>query len=213
MRWLVGDTPRDVVDLGAGTGKLTAAIAALGHRVVAVEPLAEMRAQLAATLPDVSCHAGSAESMPLADASADVVAVAQAFHWFDREPALREIARVLRPGGDLAVVWNVRDERVGWVARLSEIIGAEHLRPRQVEEALRTGGLFGPPATAVFAQATPLDREGLLDLVRSRSHCLVRPPAERAEILARVEALYDETAGPDGLSLPYVVECYRAPRR
>jgi SAM-dependent methyltransferase len=212
VRWLAGDVPCDVVDLGAGTGKLTATLAALGHRVVAIEPLAEMREQLEARLLGVPCHGGSAESMPLPNASADVVTVAQAFHWFDHGPALAEIARVLRPGGTLAIAWNIRDERVGWVAQLSEIIGAEHMRRPDVEEALAIGARFAPPAHARFHHATPLDREALLDLVRSRSHCIVREPAEREEILARVGRLHDEAAGPEGLELPYVVECYRAVR-
>lgn len=209
VRWLVGDVPRDVVDLGAGTGKLTGTLVALGHRVTAVEPLAEMRAQLAERLPGVRCVEGSAEVMPLPDASADVVTVAQAFHWFDHEPALAEIARVLRPGGVLAIAWNIRDEREEWVARLSDIIGAEHMGRQAVEEALAIGGLFGKPAHAVFAHTTPLDRLALRELVRSRSHCIVRPPEERAEILERVDRLYDAYAGEAGLPLPYVVECYR----
>src|SRR5438876_726690 len=107
--WLVGDTPVDVVDLGAGTGKLTRGLVALGHRVTAVEPLPEMLAQLRAAVPDATPLSGGAEAIPLADASADVVVCAQAFHWFDQPVALREIARVLRPGGSIALAWNVRD--------------------------------------------------------------------------------------------------------
>ena len=197
-RWLTGEEPCDVVDLGAGTGKLTAVLASLGHRVTAVEPLAEMREQLELRLPGVACVGGSAEAMPLPDGSADVVAVAQAFHWFDHGPALAEIARVLRPGGVLAIVWNVRDEREEWVARLSDVIGAEHMRPPAAEAALATGGLFAPPTAAVFAHATPLDRVGLRSLVESRSHFIVRGPDERADILARVDALYDAHAGEAG---------------
>ena len=213
VRWLAGDVPGDVVDLGAGTGKLTGTLVALGHRVTAVEPLAEMRAQLAERLPGVRCVEGSAEAMPLPDASADVVTVAQAFHWFDHEPALAEIARVLRPGGVLAIAWNIRDEREEWVARLSDIIGAEHMGRDAVEAALAVGGLFRPPACAEFRQATSLARAGLLELVRSRSHCIVRAPRERAAILEQVERLYDAHADGSGLSLPYRVECYRAERQ
>ncbi len=121
VRWLAGDEPCDIVDLGAGTGKLTRALVALGHRVTAVEPLAEMRAQLESAVPGVAAVSGNAESMPLEDASADVVTCAQAFHWFDHAVALPEIARILRPGGRLALVWNTRDDRDTWVAELSEI--------------------------------------------------------------------------------------------
>ena len=103
VRWLVGDEPRDIVDLGAGTGKLTRSLVALGHRVVAVEPLPEMIARLRTAVPGAIAIEGGAEAIPLDAASADVVIAAQAFHWFDHGPALREIARVLRPGGRIAL--------------------------------------------------------------------------------------------------------------
>ena len=108
--WLAGSTPGDVVDLGAGTGKLTRSLVALGHRVTAVEPLEEMLAQLRASVPAARALTGGAEAIPLPDASIDVVTCAQAFHWFDHDRALAEIARVLRPGGRIALVWNMRDD-------------------------------------------------------------------------------------------------------
>src|SRR4051812_12101086 len=110
VRWLLGSSPLDVVDLGAGTGKLTAVLVGEGHRVVAVEPLEPMRSRLVAALPATPALEGSAEEIPLPDGCADAVVVGQAFHWFDVEPALREIARVLRPGGTLGLLWNARDE-------------------------------------------------------------------------------------------------------
>ncbi|MCY7304179.1 MAG: class I SAM-dependent methyltransferase [Thermoleophilia bacterium] len=103
-----------------GTGKLTRSLVVLGHRVTAVEPLPEMIAHLRDAVPGVTAVEGGAEAMSLVDESADVVVAAQAFHWFDRGPALREIARVLRPGGHIALVWNTRDEREPWVAQLSK---------------------------------------------------------------------------------------------
>ena len=119
--------PLDIVDLGAGTGKLTRRLLELGHRVTAVEPLPEMLDRLRAAAPGATAVLGTAEVMPLVDGSADVVTAGQAFHWFDHDRALPEIARVLRPGGRLGV-WNMRDEREPWVAKLSEVIGSEDAR-------------------------------------------------------------------------------------
>lgn len=106
VAWLAGDEPCDVVDLGAGTGKLTRSLVARGHRVTAVDPLEEMLVWLRHAVPGAIAVRGSAEAIPLPDGSADVVTCAQSFHWFDHAVALREIARVLRPGGRLAPVWN-----------------------------------------------------------------------------------------------------------
>ena len=207
VRWLAGDEPRDVVDLGAGTGKLTRALVSLGHRVTAIEPLPEMLELLPA---GAGAILGNAEVIPLPDAFADVVTSAQAFHWFDHGVALPEIARVLRPGGRLALVWNTRDERVPWVNRLSALIGSEGTSAMDVDEPLETSGLFGPVETAQFRIEQVLDRETLLDLVLSRSYCAKLPPAERKPILSAAGKLYDEAAGPDGVRLPYVTECFRA---
>ncbi len=209
VRWLAGDAAADVVDLGAGTGKLTRSLLAAGHRVTAVEPLAEMRAELEAAVPGVTVLEGRAEAIPLPDGSADVVACAQAFHWFDHAVALPEIARVLRPGGRLASVWNSRDDRDPWMARLSAIIGNE-----AVDEAdlapVRASGLFEPVQHAVFRFAQVLDRAGLLDLILSRSYCAKLSAEDREPILDAVAALYDETASAEGARLAYLTECYRA---
>lgn len=210
VQWLVGFDPCDVVDVGAGTGKLTRALVGLGHRVTAVEPLAEMRAELEAVLPEVRAVAGRAEDMPLADSSADVVTSAQAFHWFDHDDALPEIVRVLRPGGRITLVWNSRDDRDPWMARLSEIIGNESIEESDVVPVLDASGLFGPVSTAQFSFSQVLDRDGLLDLVLSRSYLAKLPPPEREPVLDRVGRLYDETAGSDGVRLPYVTDCFRA---
>ncbi len=212
VRWLVGDEPRDVVDLGAGTGKLARALVALGHRVTAVEPLDEMRAELHAAVPDARALAGRAEAMPLPDASADVVASAQAFHWFDHDAALPEIARVLRPGGSLALVWNSRDDRDPWMAQLSAIIGNETIEEWDVVPILQEGGLFGPVETARFSFVQVRDRESLLDLVLSRSYCAKLPESEREPVLDAVGRLYDDTAGGEGVQLAYVTECFRTHR-
>lgn len=212
VRWLAGDEPRDVVDLGAGTGKLTRSLVALGHRVTAIEPLDAMRAELETALPSVRALAGGAEAIPLPDASADVVTGAQAFHWFDHTVAIPEIARVLRVRRRLALVWNSRDDRDPWVARLSELIGNEVVGPDDVAP-IAESGLFGPLETAEFTFEQPLDRERLLDLVLSRSYCAKLPQPERAPILEAVGRLYDETAGPNGVRLCYVTKCFRTAKK
>ncbi len=210
--WLAGETPCDVVDLGAGTGKLTRSLAALGHHVVAVEPLGEMLDRLRATVPGVTAVTGSAESMPLPDGAADVVACAQAFHWFDQEAALAEIARVLRPGGRIALVWNVRDERVPWVSELSDAMVGRTGVDRGAAAPIEQSGLYGPVEHATFEHTQTVDREALRSLVLSRSYCAVLPEEERAPILGRVDRLFDEYARDGLLTLPYVVECFRAVR-
>jgi len=213
VRWLAGDERCDVVDLGAGTGKLTCALVELGHRVTAIEPLPEMLERLPAAAPGAFAILGSAEVIPLPDTHADVVTCAQSFHWFDHRVALPEIARVLRPGGRLALVWNTRDEEEPWVARLSAIIGSETVEEGDTARVIDASGLFGPVETAVFRFEQLLDRETLLDLVLSRSYCAKLPPAERKPILEAVGRLYDEEADPGGLRLPYLSECFRAKRR
>ena len=212
VRWLVGDEPADVVDVGAGTGKLTRVLVALGHRVTAVEPLREMRAELEAAVPDVAALAGTAEALPVPDGSADVVTCGQAFHWFDHTRSLAEIARVLRPGGRLALVWNSRDDSDPWVARLSRIIGNETVDESDLAP-VHASGLFGPVEAARFAFAHVLDRQGLLDLILSRSYCAKLPPEDREPILRATDALYDETAGPEGVRVAYLTECFRSGKK
>jgi SAM-dependent methyltransferase len=210
--WLAGAEPLDVVDLGAGTGKLSRALVALGHRVTAVEPLDEMRAELHAAVPDARALGGSAEAIPLPDASADVVASAQAFHWFDHDAALPEIARVLRPGGRIALVWNSRDDRDPWMAQLSAIIGNETVTEWDVVPIIDESGFFGGVETARFSFEQHLDRDGLLDLVLSRSYLAKLPPSEREPVLEAVRRLYDETSRGEAARLAYVTVCFRADR-
>ena len=151
-------------------------------------------------------------SLLVTERSADVVTSAQAFHWFDHVRALPEIARVLRPAGRLALVWNSRDDRDPWMARLSAIIGNETIEESDVVPVLDASGLFGPVETTVFSFVHTLDRDGLLNLVLSRSYLAKLPPAERQPVLDEVGALYDETASADGVRLAYITECFRAVR-
>lgn len=217
VRWLAGEEPRDVVDLGAGTGKLTRSLVAHGHRVTAVEPSSEMLAQLVAAVPGATALQGSAESVPLADGSADVVTAAQAFHWFDQPVALREIARVLRPGGRIALVWNARDDTEEWVAAFTDtVVGRSTFRKGGVALAagsIDASGLYGPVERATFAHAQTLRRGELIELVRSRSECAVLAEEERRPVLEHVGALFDAHATDGVLAMPYVTECFRAVKR
>jgi SAM-dependent methyltransferase len=213
VRWLVGDEPLDIVDLGAGTGKLTRSLVELGHRVTAVEPLPEMIAHLRTAVPGATAVEGGAEAIPLAAGSADVVTAAQAFHWFDHRPALHEIVRVLRPGGSIALVWNTRDDREPWMAQLSEeAIGREAVEERDAAAPVEESGLFEAVERASFPHGQRLDRETLVDLVLSRSYCAVLTPEERAPVFDRVERIFAEHAVGGMLELLYVTECFRAVR-
>jgi len=209
--WLVGDARR-VVDLAAGTGKLTRQLVARGLDVTAVEPSREMLARLREVVPSATAVEGTAEQIPLPDAFADAIVVAQAFHWFDRPVALREISRVLRLGGTLGLIWNDRDDDVRWVARLSELIGARQDPESDPAAEIDPTGLFGPVEDERFRLKHRMNRETLLDLVSSRSWVAVQPPERRAEILATVSALYDEVADAAGVVLPYVTYAYRTHR-
>ena len=123
--WLLPPGARRVLDLGAGTGKLTTRLVERGLDVVAVDPIPDMLEVLRASLPETPALEGTAEEIPLEDNSVDAVLVAQAWHWVDPQRAVPEVARVLRPGGRLGLVWNTRDERLGWVRELGEIIGSD----------------------------------------------------------------------------------------
>lgn len=205
---------RMVLDLAAGTGKLTAGLVTLGHDVVAVEPLEQMIRQLMSSLPSVCAVMGVAERLPFADASVDAAVVAQAFHWLDAERAFAELARVLRPEGALALMWNVRDQEVPWVAELTPIIGSEKIESGW-RETLEASPLFGPVERRDFRHEQSLDLTTLLDLVASRSYVITLTDTKRAEVFAAVRRLWSEhpdLAGRERVPLPYVTEVYRVHR-
>lgn len=207
--WLVGDEPITVLEIGAGTGKLTEALVALGHDVHATDPDDAMLARLRARLPDVPTSVAPAEQLPAADASYDVVVAGQAFHWFDHEVALPEIARVLRPGGQLALVWNQRDEQIPWVRKLGRIIGnQDQLRSA---EPLVASAYFDDVEDAKFRHWQTVDRTSIQELALSRSNLAVLDEKSRQDKLAEVLALYDDYGrGMDGMQLPYLASCFRA---
>lgn len=209
-RWLVGREAATVLELGAGTGKLTEQLVALGHDVHATDPDPEMLAILKKKLPDIPASEAAAEEIPLADRSVDVVVAAQCLHWFDLDRALPEVARVLRPGGHVAVTWNVRDERIPWVRRLGNLIGTQE-QLREPEAPLVHSGLFGFVEDETFHFWQDVNRESIIDLVASRSNIATLPDEERAERLRQVLAFYDDYGrGMDGMQLPYHCACYRA---
>ncbi len=208
--WLVGGEAKVVLELAAGTGKLTRGLVDQGHAVFATEPDEDMLAVLRERVPEVSAKAASAEEIPANDRSVDVVVVAQAFHWFDPERALPEIARVLKPGGHLALVWNSRDERIPWVRRMGGLLGRQDLDTSSAEHLVHSD-LFGFVEEASFKHWQEIDRESIIDMARSRSSFAVMDDAAREDHLAQVLAFYDDFGrGMDGMRVPYVTRCYRA---
>jgi SAM-dependent methyltransferase len=210
--WLLPPGARRVLDLGAGTGKLTRLLRDRGLDVVAVEPSGGMRDQLLQFVKDSEVREGSAEDIPLGDGSVDAVLVAQAWHWVDPERAVPEAARVLTPGGQLGLLWNVRDEREDWVAAFGRIIHGDHSQDI-ASSSPAVGPPFGPVQRLDFEWCSRLAPDTLIDLAASRSYVITRPAAERAAILARVRHLLDThpaLAGADELVLPYVTRCSRA---
>jgi SAM-dependent methyltransferase len=211
LTWALGTEPCRVVDLGAGTGILTRVLLALGHDVVPVEPDEAMRRRLAEATPGARPVAGTAEEIPLPDASVDAVVAGQAYHWFDTGRAHLEIARVLRDGGVFVPVWNIRDESVPWVARLTAIVDD---RQAGGHEGLLGDADFGPrfgPVTAkTFRHQVPMTAEGLVALISTRSYFLVAPPERQAELVRQVREL---AAGlPETFPLPYDTYVYRTRR-
>ncbi len=200
---------RTVADLAAGTGKLTRLLAQTSAAVIAVEPIAEMRAKIeGARVLD-----GAAEAIPLADASVDAVTVAQAFHWFRADTALAEIHRVLRAGGGLALVWNVRDERDPIHAAVSEILAPlERDAPRRHRkdwgEVIGESGLFTPAELATFVHEQLVDEDGLVERFMSVSFVAAAPDDIRAGVERELRAIARDAVAP--IRLPYMTDVFVA---
>ncbi len=208
--WLTGRVPSTVVELGAGTGKLTDLLVQLGHDVLATDPLDEMLGHLRLRHPELRVATAPAEQIPVATRSVDTVVAAQSFHWFDADRALREVARVLKPEGRISLVWNQRDERVPWVRKLGELISTQE-QDVDPSDVLVGSRLFGYVEETTFRHWQPLRRADLRDLALSRSNVAVLDPGARDRVLRKVDELFDAYhRGPDGLLLPYVARCYRA---
>jgi SAM-dependent methyltransferase len=211
LDWLLPPDAGRVLDLGAGTGKLTARLVERGVDVVAVDLSPAMLDQLSAALPGVDARVGTAEAIPAADADFDAVLVAQAWHWVDPRRAVPEIARVLRPAGRLGLVWNLRDESHDWVAQLGRLIHQADDQ-RDLSENPSVGAPFGPLErhdTHWIHTTTP---HGVLDLVASRSYVITLPDDERATVLAAVADLLDnhpDLQASDTVEIPYRTRCWR----
>jgi SAM-dependent methyltransferase len=202
---------RTVLDLAAGTGKLTRLLVPSGVNVLAVEPVREMRAELERRVRGIAVLAGTAEHIPLNDGFLDAVTVGQAFHWFDATQALREIHRVLRPGGGLALIWNARDERDPLQAAISEIVDPlEGDTPRRKHGTWKTlladSGLFEAGERLLFEHVQPVDEQRLVERVVSISFIAAAKPRIRADVEERVRELARNADEP--LQLSYMTELY-----
>ena len=211
---------RVVADVGAGTGKFTPLLAATGADVIAVEPVDAMRAQITATQPAVRALPGTADALPLADAALDAIVCAQAFHWFATRAALDEFARVLKPGGRLGLVWNVRDESVDWVAELTRIVTPhEGDAPRFHKGSWRQAfphPAFGPLHESVFEyvhEGPP--QQVIVDRFMSVSFIAALPADEQAGVRAQIEdliATHPALRGREMLRFPYHTRAFVAVR-
>jgi SAM-dependent methyltransferase len=218
--------PLRVLDLGAGTGKLTRTLVRLEADVTAVEPDQRMLAELRRELPSVRAASGSAEEIPLRDGSADAVLAGQAMHWFDLDRAIPEIARVLTPGGVVAGLWNLDDNRVGWVAELAGIrnrstdatlLGWHRSvgRSRQQRLAAAGSGLFGTVRAREFGHGQPRTADSLLATIATHSDLLAMDEPQRAVLLARIRGFLrarPETSAGEFV-MPMVTAVLRARRK
>ena len=212
---------RIVVDVGAGTGKLTRALVRTGATVIAVEPLAEMRERLAESVPMAVPFDGTAEHMALRDGSAHAITVAQAFHWFDGDRALAEFHRVLAPGGRLGLIWNVRDRRSAWVAAFDALVDAvDPERPDhqtgQWRAAFERSARFAPLEERDVEHAQSLTPAEITARAATVSSIASLPDAQRERVLDGFRALaatHPDIRGRETVTLPYLTKVYWTERR
>jgi SAM-dependent methyltransferase len=213
--WLAHDlglsSGKTALDLAAGTGKFSPRLLATGATVIAVEPVQAMLDQLIRQYPEVDARSGSAQHIPLDDASVDVVICAQSFHWFATPEALHEIHRVLKPGGAFGLVWNVRDDSVPWVAALTPIMkpfegDAPRYHSQKWRKVFPAEG-FGPLREKHFSNThTGPPEKVIVDRILSVSFMAALPPAQREHVtsqLMELIATYPELAGKAQVTFPY----------
>lgn len=205
------DAASTVLDLGAGTGKLTRLLVPTGARLLALEPVEGMRRKLGQMVPSAIALDGVAEAIPLPETSVDAVVAAQSFHWFHGDLALAEIHRVLRPRGRLSLLFNLRDERVDWVARISHILD-RHGRDAPIHRfgawrrTFSDSRLFAPLGEHEFTHTQELDLDGLLERVASISYISALPLQERYAVLNEIRELaanHPDLAGKSVYLFPY----------
>ncbi len=216
-RWILAAATRpvvDVADVGAGTGAFTRVLAGLGLVVTAYEPDPGMLDELARTLPDVPRHVASAEHLPLDDACVDAVTAAQAWHWFDKPAAADEFRRVVRPGGVIGLLWNVRDDTVGWMGAMSDIVdGEDSMRASRVDAEAEIRAVHPEVERADFAHTVAMTPEDVVRLSSTFSYVRLRP--DSADVYAALRdllATHPETRGRETIDVPYVCAAYRIAR-
>jgi SAM-dependent methyltransferase len=219
VEWMLepvrGDARRvRVADVGAGTGKLTRALVDAVAEVVAIDPGPAMLESLRGSVPGVPTFAGTGESLPLPDAALDAVVFGQAWHWVDPVAASAEVGRVLRPGGVLGLIWNIRDETVEWVAKLTEIMHGSNAEVMLAQGGPTVAEPLGAPESRSWRWARPMTRDMLFDMAHSRSYVITAEPAERDRIDRGLGEVFDRigAVGDAAVDLPYVTTAFRARR-
>ena len=222
VEWMLQPVRHDdralrVADIGAGTGKLTRVAVELGAEVVAIDPDPAMLAELRAQVHGVPTFVGSAERMPLPDASVDALLFGQAWHWVDPAAGSAEAGRVLRSGGVLGLIWNLRDDSVPWVARLTEAMHGSHAEQLLAEDGVRVEAPFSGLEERTWSWTRRMGREALLAMAASRSYVITAAEADRGRILDAVGELFDANRRLDGdgaevVDLPYRTRAFRGIR-
>jgi SAM-dependent methyltransferase len=226
LDWLIPPDATAVLDLAAGTGAVTRQLIGRAARVIAVEPDDRMRSVLAARCPEAEVLEGRGEDIPLPDASVDAVVIASAWHWLDPERAVPEIARVLRPGGTLGVMWVSRDSRVDWVAEFNALMreareadraadgpaaDGPRERRRRREVTLPPGSPMSPVEQRVLEYSLPMTKDDLFGLLGTFSGVITLDPVKRADFSQRARDFLDAQPW-EQIDLPMICRCLRSTR-